>query len=129
VLIETSQIDELDQMYIDWRTEQGITDEEDFFIFERSIKLLARYLLKLSTWYNEVIYLFYFQILNLYYSYDAEVTLKQLREALAPKIDLSAAAIPSSTKLYSREFSLSPLFNDVFPYLTKAEESAQIQPS
>jgi hypothetical protein len=61
VLLETSQIDELDQIYIDWRDEQGIkNDEEIFFVMERSIKLLAKYLLKLNTWYHEVIFLFYF---------------------------------------------------------------------
>lgn len=52
----------------------GETDIEPFFLFEGSLKLLCRYLKKLHHWYNEVIYLFYFELLGLYYWYDVERT-------------------------------------------------------
>jgi len=55
-LIETSQIDELDSLIMETLDDS----DEVFFIYENSLKLLFKYLRKLSTWYNEVIYLFYF---------------------------------------------------------------------
>ena len=38
---------------------------------------------KLSVWYNQAIYLFYFQILNLYYYYDSERTYQILMQAFS----------------------------------------------
>lgn len=93
------------------------------------MKLLCRYLRKLATWYNEVIFLYYYELLSLYYWYDVERTQQILKTSFADKFDISGLGVSSSTKLYSRDFSLSPLFNDIFPYLSKAEEAAQIVPN
>ena len=73
VLIEKHWIEELDGEYLNYCTEVG-EEPEAFFLLENSLKLLCRYLRKLHLWYNESIFLFYFQLLNLYYYYDIDRT-------------------------------------------------------
>ncbi len=71
--------EEIDSDHIDHMQEQGLDPSVDpFFIFEGSLKILCKYLQKLSKWFNETIFLFYFQILNLYYFTDVERTRNEL---------------------------------------------------
>ena len=86
-LIEQQLIEDIDQDYIELMEDMGETPES-FFLFESSLKLLCKYLRKLATWYNESIYLFYFQLLNLYYSYDVDRTLAQIQLSFAEKLDI-----------------------------------------
>ena len=55
-LIEKQMIEEIDQEYLEYMEENGSSlaatqPEEPFFLFEGSLKLLCRYLKKLSIWY------------------------------------------------------------------------------
>lgn len=78
---------------------------DSFFLFESSLKLLCKYLRKLSTWYNESIYLFYFQLLNLYYFYDVDRTLAQIQLSFAEKLDI-VESIEPSVKLFTHLFNI-----------------------
>lgn len=71
-LIETNTITDLDEAYM---ADLGDTEEsEPFFIVEKSLEILFKYLQKLLKWHNSIIYAFYFNLLNLYYSYEPEKT-------------------------------------------------------
>jgi len=49
---------------------------QPFFLYEGSLKLMCRYFKKLHQWHNDTIYLFYFQLLNLYFWYNARDTIE-----------------------------------------------------
>jgi hypothetical protein len=75
---------------------------DPFFLQEGSLKLLCRYLRKLSQWHHDTIYLFYLQLLNLYYWYDTKATHEEIVKQLTDKIDFSGS-VPSS-KLFCKDF-------------------------
>ena len=74
-LIETEVIDDIDQEYMDLMDGMGEVPLEPFFLQESSLRLMCRYFKKLNEFHNDTIYLFYFQLLNLYYWYDGKATI------------------------------------------------------
>ena len=119
-------IEDIDQEYLDYMedTEQ---QPEAFFLFESSLKLLCKYLLKLKGWYNETIYLYYFQVLSLYYWYDLERTQDQIKATFASKINFSSPITTASTLLFTLDFTLSPLFDEIILPLSKIEDASTIE--
>jgi hypothetical protein len=83
---------------------------EAFFLYENSLKMLCKYLKKLSNWYNDVIYMFYFQMLHLYYWYDLD---QPSQELAATFPEFQAEGISVAQRLYSKDFKLSPLYDDL----------------
>lgn len=81
-LLETQTLEDLDQEYL--QSNDGVAPD-NFFLFEESLKLIGRYLKKLSNWTHQTIQLFYFQILNLYYQYDTERTYQMIMTVFADK--------------------------------------------
>jgi hypothetical protein len=74
-------LEDIDGEYIEQREDT----EEAYFIFDESLKILGKYFRKLADWHNDCIYVFYFQLINLYYSYEFEQTEKAILEALVDK--------------------------------------------
>lgn len=64
-LIETGLINDLEETNIAMNEDCKTIE----FVFEKSLEILLKFLRKLVSWPNETIYLFYFYILNLYYSH------------------------------------------------------------
>ena len=78
-LIEKQMADDLDQEYLNSVKDQPIADnEEPFYIGEGTLKVLVRYLDKLTKFFNPAIYNFYFPLMNLYIWNDSKLTLDEL---------------------------------------------------
>mmetsp|Transcript_36618 Transcript_36618/g.27129 ORF Transcript_36618/g.27129 Transcript_36618/m.27129 type:complete len:202 (+) Transcript_36618:216-821(+) len=73
-LIESNMVEVLE--YKEEKMELG--DENAFILFDESAKLLTKYLFKLNRLHNADIFNFYYQILNLFYFYDAPRTYNAL---------------------------------------------------
>ena len=84
---------------------------------------MCRYFKKLNEFHNDTIYLFYFQLLNLYYWYDAKGTIQELHKQL-PSIDFTYI----TAKLYCKDFKMSPLYGDITPILESKELAVQLMP-
>jgi hypothetical protein len=126
-LLETGMIVELEELNMEMQQDcSSKEDEEQFFIFENSLGVLCKYLLKLSQWYHDTIQLFYYQLLNLYYYYDPARTHSILKEKMKAKIDLGGPGLNSATRLFAKDYK--PMSQDAILPLSKAEEAAQIAP-
>lgn len=113
-LMEQGLIDEIDQEYLDLMEGMGEVPLEPFFLQESSLKLMCRYFKKLNQWHHDTIYLFYFQLLNLYYWYDPAATSRELHKQLnATSIDFTNLV----TKLYCKDFKMAPSFTDINPII------------
>ena len=89
VLLETETMDDIDQEYMDLMDGMGEVPLEPFFLQESSLRLMCRYFKKLNDFHNDTIYLFYFQLLNLYYWYDTKATHQELHKQLQSSIDFT----------------------------------------
>lgn len=94
LLVESGLITDIDEEYINEAEESS--PEEPFFLFEKSLELLTKFLYKLAQWPCETIYIFYLYILNLYYSYEGEKTYEAIMKAFENK--------PNNQKLFTIDY-------------------------